>query len=134
MKEHVWEEPDLSTCELCGHKDWMADGPCSGVAKVATPRKAPTLPMTPPELRYKEGLEARLVAAYGENYKTPLAAKLCVDVSTIRRQFNRPKPIENIYAQAIENQLATDGRPSEPPTANSIRDVNLESDENEWKQ
>ena len=28
-KNHVWGGTDLSTCELCGDKDWMADDECS---------------------------------------------------------------------------------------------------------
>ena len=29
MSGHIWGDPDLSTCELCGDKDWMADKECS---------------------------------------------------------------------------------------------------------
>ncbi len=32
---HAWKEPDLSTCDLCGDKDWMADKYCSENPEVA---------------------------------------------------------------------------------------------------
>ena len=37
---HVWATPDLSRCELCGDKDWMADKFCAGNPDVAEDREA----------------------------------------------------------------------------------------------
>ena len=28
MSNHRWKEPDFSTCEKCGDKDWMASKDC----------------------------------------------------------------------------------------------------------
>jgi hypothetical protein len=48
----------------------------------------------------------RLVNRYGENFKTPLARDLRVDVSTIRRLFNSPEELPFLYEKAIEALLS----------------------------
>ena len=69
--------------------------------------------MTKDEEKAKAALEKRLIRSYGEQYKTPLAADLGVDVSTIRRIFNRAKPLDSLYVSAIENQLSQRGEVKE---------------------
>ena len=48
----------------------------------------------------------RLVNHYGENFKTPLARDLRVDVSTIRRLFNSPEERPFLYEKAIQALLS----------------------------
>lgn len=56
----------------------------------------------------KKKLIKQLIAKYGENWKTPLAKDLGVDISTIRRIFNQREYVPILYIRAIENLLHED--------------------------
>lgn len=49
----------------------------------------------------KEKITERLIVKYGENFKTPLAKDLGVDVSTVRRLFNCDRELPAISRAAI---------------------------------
>jgi energy-converting hydrogenase A subunit M len=49
----------------------------------------------------KKEVEKKLVERYGQNYKTPLAKALGVDVSTVRRMFNNDKELSSVNERAI---------------------------------
>lgn len=53
----------------------------------------------------KASITERLVARYGEDFKSPLARDLGVNVSTVRRLFNERESIPLVYVLAIENIL-----------------------------
>lgn len=54
----------------------------------------------------KENLTNRLKSVYGEDFKSPLARELGVNVSTIRRIFNQKDDIPLVYKMAIEGLLS----------------------------
>lgn len=89
-------------------------------------------PMTEAEEKYKADLEKRLIEVYGEDFKTPLAADLVVDVSTVRRAFNRPRPLSSLFAGAVEHQLGSMGKLQMVKTENSIRTINVGSLDDDW--
>jgi len=49
----------------------------------------------------KEQIISKLIDKYGENYKTPLAKALGVNVSTIRRMFNSDSDLSPVNKRAI---------------------------------
>lgn len=49
----------------------------------------------------KEQIISKLVKRYGENYKTPLAKALGVNISTIRRMFNSDNDLSPVNKRAI---------------------------------
>lgn len=49
----------------------------------------------------KQQIISKLIHKYGENYKTPLAKALGVDVSTVRRWFNSDKELDRITKKAV---------------------------------
>lgn len=49
----------------------------------------------------KQQIIAKLIDKYGENYKTPLAKELGVDVSTVRRMFNQRGDLSPLAKRAI---------------------------------
>ncbi len=60
----------------------------------------------------KEQIVSKLIVKYGENYKTPLAKALGVNVSTVRRMFNSDKdlsPVNKTAVLCILDHSATSG-------------------------
>lgn len=53
-------------------------------------------------LSSKQKLIKQLEEKYGEDFKTPLANDLGVNISTIRRLFNQRDEIPLVYVYAIE--------------------------------
>ena len=49
----------------------------------------------------KEQIISRLIEKYGENYKTPLAKALGVNISTVRRMFNSDRELSPVNKKAI---------------------------------
>lgn len=49
----------------------------------------------------KEQIISKLVNKYGEDFKTPLARALGVNVSTVRRWFNSDKDLDQVTKKAI---------------------------------
>lgn len=54
----------------------------------------------------KASIIERLVARYGEDFKSPLARDLGVHVSTVRRIFNQRDDLPLVYVLAIEKLLS----------------------------
>jgi len=49
----------------------------------------------------KEEVIKKCIERYGENYKTPLAKALGVNLSTVRRMFNNEKDLSPVNQRAI---------------------------------
>lgn len=52
-------------------------------------------------LSTKSQIEKKLIIKYGEDFKTPLAKELGVNVSTVRRMFNGPGELSRVNERAI---------------------------------
>jgi len=59
----------------------------------------------------KKRLVERLKARYGDDFKSPLARDLKVNVSTIRRIFNQREGMPYVYEIAIEKLLENSNEP-----------------------
>lgn len=58
----------------------------------------------------KKEIIDRLIERYGEEFKSPLARDLNVNVSTVRRIFNQKHDLPMVYEMAIEGLLSRNTR------------------------